>query len=126
MNDVKKIREIYKPGTRVQVEYMAEEKYAPPAGTRGTVSCVDDLGGIFVHWDNGSGLALIVEADKFCIVSAPTTVCNGETRNWDTMEEALSYFNEAMKNSEGSERERYATICSKLKSGELFVTDKIK
>ncbi len=81
MKDIKKISEIYKPGTRVQLEYMAEEQYAPPSGTRGTVSFVDDLGDIFVHWDNGSGLALIVETDKFCIVSDPTTVCNGETRN---------------------------------------------
>ncbi len=84
---------------------------------------VDDAMNIHVRWDNGSSLSLIDGVDDFWIVFGPTTVCYGKTKNWNTMDEALSYFLEGIMNSEGSERERYATIYSKLKSGLLFATD---
>lgn len=35
---------------------------APPIGAAGTVIGVDDMGSILVHWDNGSGLNVILEA----------------------------------------------------------------
>lgn len=119
---LKMMRDLYKKGTRVELEHM-DDKFAPPAGTRGTVFGVDDMGSIMVHWDNGSSLSLIDEVDKFWIVFGPTTVCYGQLRNWKTVDEALAFFLEGMMNSEGSERDRYATIYSKLKCGELFATD---
>ncbi len=119
---LKRMRDFYKKGTRVELEHM-EDKFAPPAGTRGTIIGVDDAMNIHVIWDNGSSLSLIDEVDKFWIVFGPTTVCYGELRNWKTVDEALAFFLEGMMNSEGSERDRYVTIYSKLKSGLLFATD---
>jgi len=121
-NKLKRMREIYKRGTRVELEHM-DDVQAPPKGTRGTVFGVDDAENILVRWDNGSSLSLIDGVDKFWIVFGPTTVCYGDVRNWNTMDEALSYFLEGMVCSDGSERDRYATIYSKLKSGMMFATD---
>lgn len=118
---LKRLRELYKKGMRVELTYM-DDKQAPPAGTRGTIIGVDDAGSIMVHWDNGSSLSLL-EVDEFWVVFGPTTVCYGEKRNWKTMDEALEFFLEGMMNTEGSEMDRYATIYAKLKSGLLFATD---
>ncbi len=121
-NKLKRMRDIYRSGTRVELEHM-DDKFAPPTGTRGTIVGVDDAMNIHVRWDNGSSLSLIDGVDDFWIVFGPTTVCYGKTRNWNTMDEALAFYLEGIMNSEGSERERYATIYSKLKSGLLFATD---
>lgn len=43
-----------------------------PAGLRGKVAFVDDIGQIFVNWENGRSLALNTEADSFQVVSKPT------------------------------------------------------
>ncbi len=65
---LERMRKYYKPGTRVELEFM-DDKYAPPVGTRGTITGVDDAENIHVKWDNGSGLSLIEEADKFRIIT---------------------------------------------------------
>ena len=49
------LRERCKPGTRIELVRM-DDVQAPPVGTRGTVTGVDDIGSIMVRWDNGSGL----------------------------------------------------------------------
>lgn len=119
---LKRLRELYKKGMRVELAYM-DDKQAPPAGTRGTITDVDDGMNVHIIWDNGSSLSLIDGVDDFWIVFGPTTVCYGEKRNWKTMDEALEFFLEGMMSSEGSERDRYATIYAKLKNGLLFATD---
>ena len=40
---------------------------APPSGTIGTVTCVDDIGTIHMMWNNGSSLGLVPD-DEFVIV----------------------------------------------------------
>lgn len=63
-------RKSYPPGTRLELIGM-DDPFAPvPAGTRGTVYCVDDQSQIHVKWDNGSGLALIPDTDRFRRLSA--------------------------------------------------------
>ena len=52
---VEMIRKQYPAGSRVELVQM-DDMQAPPAGTRGTVTGVDDTGSIMVSWDNGSGL----------------------------------------------------------------------
>lgn len=52
-----------------------------------------------------------------------TTVCYGERREWDDRQEAIKFFSECFIMSEGSERERYATIYHALVSGEMYCTD---
>ena len=72
-------RKSYPPGTRLELIGM-DDPFAPvPAGTRGTVRCVDDQSQIHVKWDNGSGLALIPDTDRFRRLSASKTQ-SGEKR----------------------------------------------
>lgn len=60
---VKRLREIYPVGTRVELLEM-DDVQAPPIGTRGTVIGVDDTGSIMVHWDTGSSLNVVYGADR--------------------------------------------------------------
>lgn len=63
-------RQSYPPGTRLELIGM-DDPFAPvPAGMRGTVNYVDDQSQIHVKWDNGSGLALIPDTDRFRRLSA--------------------------------------------------------
>ena len=59
--EVNRIRELYPVGTEIVLKYMNDSQ-APPSGTRGTVTSVDDIGQI--HW-TGSGLAINVDEDVF-------------------------------------------------------------
>lgn len=56
------LRKIYPVGTRIELVQM-DDIQAPPAGTRGTVTGVDDTGSLIVHWDNGSGLNVVYGVD---------------------------------------------------------------
>jgi hypothetical protein len=40
-----------------------DDAQAPPMGTHGTVTGVDDTGSLLVDWDNGSGLNVIWGVD---------------------------------------------------------------
>ena len=60
---LKKLREEYPPGTRVELIRM-EDIQAPPTGTQGTVIGVDDIGSIMVSWDNGSSLSVVYGEDS--------------------------------------------------------------
>ena len=56
------LRETYPAGTRVELIKM-DDVQAPPAGTCGTVTGIDDTGSLMVRWDNGSGLNVIFGVD---------------------------------------------------------------
>lgn len=55
--ELKKLREKYPAGTRIRLISMNDKQAVPP-NTLGTVSHVDDIGGIKVRWDNHSALGL--------------------------------------------------------------------
>lgn len=57
-DDLMRIREKYPIGCRVELVKM-DDLQAPPKGTQGTVSWVDDIGTVFVDWDNGGSLGAI-------------------------------------------------------------------
>ena len=59
---LKRLRERYPAGTRVELLSMDDE-FAPPPGTLGTVLEVDDIGSLIMHWDNGSGLNVVYGVD---------------------------------------------------------------
>jgi hypothetical protein len=59
---VESLRKQYPDGTRVELIRM-DDTQAPPVGTRGTVTGVDDTGSLMVAWDNGSGLNVIYGED---------------------------------------------------------------
>lgn len=52
----------YPAGTRVRLIRM-DDSQAPPLGTEGTVTGVDDMGSLLVEWDNGSHLNVIYGVD---------------------------------------------------------------
>ena len=56
------LRETYPAGTRVELVKM-DDFQAPPVGTKGTVTGVDDTGSLLVNWDNGSGLNVVYGED---------------------------------------------------------------
>lgn len=67
--EVFELKKKYKKGTRVVLHSMSDDPNPIPKGTKGTVEFVDDIGGIFVNWDNGRKLSLIVGIDSFSIIS---------------------------------------------------------
>lgn len=72
MNDYERLRrqakrheQQYPPGTRLVLIHM-NDPYAPvPAGTKGTVICVDPMDQVLMKWDNGRTLSLIPDEDSF-------------------------------------------------------------
>lgn len=62
---VKKVRQEYPAGTRIELIEMVDEDRPIPAGMKGTVRKVDDMLNIHMHWDNGHSLAVIYGVDKF-------------------------------------------------------------
>ena len=60
---VERLRLRYPAGTRVELVEM-DDAQAPPIGTLGTVTGVDDTGSIMVAWDNDSGLNVIYGVDR--------------------------------------------------------------
>ena len=61
---IERIRAQYPVGGRVELVKM-DDIQAPPIGTKGTVTGVDDIGSIMVSWDNGSSLH-VVYGEDFC------------------------------------------------------------
>ena len=53
----------YPTGTRVKLVEM-DDPQAPPTGTEGTVSHIDDAGTIHTKWDNGSSLGVVYGEDR--------------------------------------------------------------
>ena len=122
---VDQIKKKYPPGTRIELVRMTDPYSPVPPGTRGTVQMVDDAGTIHPKFDNGRTLGIIVGEDEFIVLDSVTTVCYGEEKLWDSREEAKDFFLEALKATEGSERERYATIYAKLIIGKNYCTDEL-
>lgn len=56
----------YPKGTKVRLVRM-DDIQAPPVGTLGVVTGVDDAGNIHVSWDTGSSLSLIPGEDDFSV-----------------------------------------------------------
>ena len=67
LNNVTNLRKAYLPGTKIKL-IMMDDVQAPPSGTIGTVTCVDDIGNIHMKWSNGSSLCLVSDIDRFVIV----------------------------------------------------------
>ena len=59
---VEHIRRQFPVGCRVELLRM-DDVQAPPIGTKGTVTGVDDTASIMVNWDNGSGLNVVYGED---------------------------------------------------------------
>lgn len=67
-------KEHYPRGTRVQLDKMGDDPRPVPAGTKGTVVAVDDIGTLHVKFDNGRSLGICPEVDKFHKITEQTEV----------------------------------------------------
>ena len=54
-----------------------------------------------------------------------TTICYKEKREWKTRKEALDFFLEGVRESDGCEKARYATICYQILDGANVATDDV-
>ena len=61
----KRYKEMYPPGTRLELISMDDPHASVPSGTRGTVKYVDDVGQIGMSWDNGRTLSIVPSVDSF-------------------------------------------------------------
>lgn len=61
---LKRLREKYTPGSKVELLCMNDPYRDMPPGLRGVVSFVDDTGTIFVNWSNGSTLGVVFGEDE--------------------------------------------------------------
>lgn len=73
-------KEHYPCGTRVQLDSMRDDPRPVPAGTRGTVVTVDDIGTVHVNFDNGRALGICPEVDKFHKITEQTEVQDNEPK----------------------------------------------
>lgn len=62
--EVERIKEKYPAGTKIVLDKMGDIQ-APPIGTIGTVTGVDDCGDLLMHWETGSSLKVILGIDIF-------------------------------------------------------------
>lgn len=60
---VERVRKKYPVGTRIELVRM-DDFQAPPVGTKGTVTAVDDTASLIVKWDNGCGLNVLYAVDS--------------------------------------------------------------
>lgn len=63
MRNIQFLKDLYPAGTRVKLVEMNDIQ-APPIGTLGTVTYVDDIGTIHIKWDNGSTLGAAYPEDR--------------------------------------------------------------
>ena len=60
---IESVRKMYPVGTRVELVRM-DDCQAPPIGTKGTVTAVDDTASLIMKWDNGCGLNVVYGVDE--------------------------------------------------------------
>ena len=69
--DARKAR--FKPGCRVELVSMTDPYTNLKPGDRGWVDHVDDIGTVFVNWDNGSTLGAAYGADDIRLLPTPVS-----------------------------------------------------
>lgn len=62
-----RLKKKYPIGTMVRLISMSDSQ-APPKGTIGKITAIDDIGTIHMAWHNGSTLGLIEGVDKWEVV----------------------------------------------------------
>lgn len=68
----------YPVGTKIELDQMTDPYHSIPAGTKGIVDTVDDLGTLHCIWENGSTLGVVPGEDVFHKVVEPPCEPNFE------------------------------------------------
>lgn len=66
--ELERLKKVYPAGTRVELVHMDDPYTKLTPGLKGTVKVIDDMGTIFVAWDNGSGLGVAYGVDSIRII----------------------------------------------------------
>ena len=66
--ELKALREMYRPGTKVELVSMNDPYREMPAGLTGVVRAVDDVGTVHVDWSNGSTLGCVYGVDRIKVI----------------------------------------------------------
>lgn len=66
-HSVFKVKKKYNIGTRIKLIKMYHIEPLPK-GSKGTIDFIDEVGTIYMKWDNGSSLKLIAGVDEFEII----------------------------------------------------------
>ena len=66
---VRRMKEQYPHGTRIQLDYMGDDPRPIEPGTKGTVRTVDDMGTVHCDFDNGRCLGLVPGEDSFHVIA---------------------------------------------------------
>lgn len=69
-NQAKRYKAMYPAGTRIMLLHMGDDPRPVEDNTRGTVSCVDDIGTVHCSFDNGRSLGLVPSEDSFRTLTA--------------------------------------------------------
>lgn len=62
-DELKRLKEEFPGACRVELVSMDDPYEEMEPGTQGTVLFIDDMGTIFVEWDNGSSLGVVFGVD---------------------------------------------------------------
>lgn len=69
MSVIKEMQATY-IGRRIRLDYTSDPYTSLKSGDEGTIDHIDDIGTVFVKWDNGSNLGLVAEAgDRFSFIN---------------------------------------------------------
>jgi len=74
---IEALRFRYPVGTRIELLQM-DDPAAPPVGTKCTVTGIDDIGDIWVDWDNGSSLNVVPEQDQIAVCDSSADTIQNE------------------------------------------------
>lgn len=66
--ELEHLKKVYPAGTRVELVHMDDPYTKLKPGLKCTVKVIDDMGTIFVAWDNGSGLGVAYGVDCIRII----------------------------------------------------------
>lgn len=67
-SEIEQLKQIYREELRIRLLKM-DDSQAPPIGTQGTVSGVDDIGSVMVEWDTGSRLKVLLDQDEIELIN---------------------------------------------------------
>lgn len=71
---IKAMREAFPKDATIELIFMDDLYRSIPRGMKGQVEQVDDMGTIHTHWENGSSLSVVWDADV--VKNVDTDVCS--------------------------------------------------
>ncbi len=90
---VERLKRQYPEGTRICLDCMGPDPHRIPNGSTGTVDCVDDMGTLFVRFDNGRIMGVVPEADQFHVIEQEENISEDEKEDENMEEDTITTMN---------------------------------